>query len=98
MITKELKYGLHATVKEGSVIQLPSGRMEQLKLDHSEPCPGWPGAQFRLPCPIGRMIAVNVTITGRTIQRRGGADWVRVKLEWVGDCEPSTFSKGWLLV
>jgi hypothetical protein len=37
-------------------------------------------------------------ITGRTVKRRMGDEWVRVRIEWVGDCEPSTFCSGWLLV
>ena len=41
-------------------------------------------------------VAVNVTITGRTRIRRQGGYWVRVKIEFVGDGEPSTFTGGWV--
>ena len=64
---------------------------------------GFPGCDFRFPNPVREWetkhaIAVNVTVTGRTTQRKDGADWVRVCFEWVGDCEPSTYSRGWMLV
>ena len=42
-------------------------------------------------------LAVNVTITGSTWQRRQGDYWIRVKIEFVGDGEPSVFSGGWML-
>jgi hypothetical protein len=40
---------------------------------------------------------VNVVVTGRTWQRREGDYWVRVRIEFVGDGEPSVFVGGWLL-
>ena len=60
---------------------------------------GYGGSQFRVPtgfshCPS---VPLNITITGRTIQReRWGGAWVRIKIEWVNDCEPNTFTGGWL--
>jgi len=63
---------------------------------------GFPGCDFyavREFVEYPYSIACNVTVTGRTIQRPDGVHGrraVRVELEWVGDCEPSTFSKGWL--
>jgi hypothetical protein len=62
---------------------------------------GFAGCQFRYPNPVfgaSRAIAINLEITGRTIQYRDGGRYVRVKIEWVGDCEPSTFTRGWLRV
>ena len=64
---------------------------------------GFHGCEFRWPNPVrewrtSRAIAVNVQVTGRTIQYRWGGRFVRVKIEWVGDCEPSTFSGGWMAV
>ena len=42
-------------------------------------------------------VAVNVTITGRKrIRRQGGYSYVRVRIEFVGDGEPSTFTGGWV--
>jgi hypothetical protein len=66
---------------------------------------GWkdsmfPGCQFRFPRIGGKyMIAINLTPTGkpRWLGRSFGKKWSsRVKIEWVGDCEPSTFSLGTL--
>jgi hypothetical protein len=60
---------------------------------------GYPGCDFRYPsATIGGSVAVNVKVTGRTLQRKNGANFVRCRIEWVGDCCPSTFSSGWLLV
>lgn len=62
---------------------------------------GYPGSQFRWPVENGgpiKSVAVNIEITGHTLQRKHGGYCVRVKMEWVGDCEPSTFSSGWLFV
>jgi hypothetical protein len=60
----------------------------------------WEPAQFRLPTgqAVVTSVAVNVTVTGRTMQRRQGSLYVRCQVEFVGDGEPSTFSGGWLLV
>ena len=62
---------------------------------------GYPGCEFRYPVqsdgPI-KSVAVNVKVTGRKEIYKNGAMWVRVMIEWVGDCEPSTFSGGWMLV
>lgn len=60
---------------------------------------GWPGADFRLNWSNGfPQVAVNIHVTGRTYQRRHGDLWVKVQIEWVGDCEPSTFAAGWLRI
>ena len=61
----------------------------------------WDKAQFRLPTNSGGPItslAVNVAVTGRTLQRRQGSLYVRCQIEFVGDGEPSTFAGGWMLV
>ena len=64
---------------------------------------GWPGCDFRFPNPIfewreKHAIACNVHVTGRTLQLRDSCSFVRVKVEWVGDCEPSTYCGGWMKV
>jgi hypothetical protein len=59
---------------------------------------GYDGCDFRFPLAFGNTRAVNVRITGRTTTRRFGDEWVRVEIEWVGDCEPSTFAKGFMLL
>lgn len=59
---------------------------------------GFPGCQFYLPrntLPNG--LACNVEITGRTLQRKNGAYYIKVKITWVGDCEPNTETSGWML-
>ena len=53
---------------------------------------GFPGCEFR----SDRGTAINIKVTGRTFQRLHGCDVVRVQIEFVGDCEPSTFESGWM--
>jgi len=63
----------------------------------------WNNAEFRLPRPNAfpgdpiQSLAVNVVITGRSFQRREGDYWCRVRIEFVGDGEPSVFVGGWML-
>jgi hypothetical protein len=58
----------------------------------------WDKAQFRLTGQIAD-VAVNVVVTGRTLRRGAGSvDWVRVRVEFVGDGEPSSFSGGWMKI
>jgi hypothetical protein len=63
----------------------------------------WDQAEFRLPRPNAfpndpiQSLAVNIVITGRTWQRREGDYWLRVRIEFVGDGEPSAFAGGWML-
>jgi len=57
----------------------------------------FPGCQFRLPsntCPDCKF-AVNVRITGKERWDKGSG-WFRCEVEFVGDGEPSTFTRGWL--
>ena len=53
---------------------------------------GFAGSQFR----SNRGTALNVTITGRKWVIKNGQFAVRVKVESVGDCEPSEFWGGYL--
>jgi len=93
----------------GSVVVLDSGTCERLLPGDPEPIgTGWPGCDFRWPNPVAEWrekhsIACNVHVSGR--KARWGADigrnscwWVRVKIEWVGDCEPSTYGSGYMLI
>jgi hypothetical protein len=88
----------------GSYVQLDNDRHgEKLLPGDDNVCEGWGGCDFRYPNPIqawreSRAIACNVHVTGRTYQYRSGSRCVRVKVEWVGDCEPSTYTSGWLYV
>lgn len=56
----------------------------------------WTKAQFRVQSQTGLQPAINLTVSGRTVQRRNDTHVVRVKIEFVGDDEPSTFHYGWL--
>ncbi len=64
--------------------------------------PGLDGfCDFYLPTghrkPLPEVIAVNVKVTGRTPQRFAGDLWLRVKITFVGDGEPDTYTGGWVL-
>lgn len=57
----------------------------------------WSKAQFR--APLAYDIAVSIKVTGRTVQTDSKmVGWVRVEIEFVGDCEPSEFVRGWMRV
>jgi len=62
---------------------------------------GYAGCDFRYPAQYGgpiKDVACNVKVTGRKTTRRFGDEWVRVRVEFVGDCKPSTFAKGFMLI
>lgn len=85
------------TIRAGDRIENAAGRIEVLLPSE------WNRAAFRFPNPIQEWreihaIALNLSITGRTFQWRNGRHMVKLRLEWVGDGEPSTYSEGWLLV
>jgi len=77
-------------------VMLDSWRVSETLLDSE-----WDKAQFYLTMPRTRMKrAVNITVTGRTFQKpngKYGPEAVRIKIEFVGDGEPSTFAGGWLI-
>ena len=78
----------------GSLIR-PDGWRFSERLVESD----WSEAEFYLltgHCVGIQQVAVNITITGRTLQRFDGDLWVRVKIEFVGDGEPSVFHGGWM--
>ena len=52
---------------------------------------GFPGCAFYIQGTHKRWIAVNITVTGNRPNRNGA---YRCRIEFVGDCEPSTFSGG----
>ena len=58
----------------------------------------WDAADFRVgACFTSRTYALNLEITGRDLRYRyGSLNWVRVRIVWVGDGEPDTYSGGWL--
>ena len=59
---------------------------------------GFPGCQFRVKLPSHDVkVAVNVKVTGKPKLNRPYNNWKsRCQIEFVGDCEPSTFSGGML--
>lgn len=66
-------------------------------LEEGEPAfgAGFPGSEFRIT--TSRLTAaVNVKRTGHNRRSFEGL-CVRVRIEWVGDCEPSEYSGGWLV-
>lgn len=89
-------YGRELEVAVGSHVK-PDGWQIGGSLQASD----WSEADFYLPTNSGgpiKALAVNVTITGYTLKRMMDSQYVRVKIEFVGDGEPSTFSGGWLHV
>ena len=96
----------HAVTPEvGSVVNLDGPRHgEELLEGDAWSVSGYDGCDFRFPCnPAGpiKSVACNVVVTGRVCQKAFGVDgglWIRCKVEFVGDCEPSTFASGWMLV
>lgn len=76
-----------------------AGARGLIKGDEPDAAMSWAGSQWRLPMhgvgPV-RSVAVNVKVTGRSVQRRSDCRWVRAQIEFVGHCEPSTFVAGWV--
>ena len=59
----------------------------------------FPGCDYRIPAgyPINYNLAINIAITGRKSHDVGYDRYkTRVKIEFVGDGEPSTFTSGWI--
>ena len=89
------------------------GRAVEVKPDAYVVPDGWRGfggrlreagdgfSTYRLPVnSMGtiKTLAVEVKITGRDIQSRGGNWWIRVRITFVGDGEPDTTSGGWMKI
>jgi len=98
-------YGIVRQAEVGSFVRLDNGRClgEKLLAGDDFTCPGWEGCDFRFPNPINawretHAIGCNVHVTGRTFRNVGGSLWVRVQIEWVGDCEENTFCGGYMLI
>jgi len=69
---------------------------ESLKEDDGFSDSMFPGCDFRLSS-IGGELAVNIKITSRDYRcYQGSWGWLRVKIEFVGDCEESQFCGGWM--
>ena len=92
---------LQVTPAVGSYVILDAKLIGERRLPGDEPVDsGYAGCMFRWPVnakPIDT-VAVNVEVTGRTLQRKWGGYYVRVRITWVGDCEPDTHGSGWMEV
>lgn len=86
----------------GGVVRRGKRTISDVLLEGDKFCDsGYPGCQFRIKLWIDgpiKSIAVNVKITGKTWTKYNGSFWVRCQIEYVGDCEPSTFEQGWYKV
>lgn len=73
---------------------------ENLEVSNGYSDSDFPGCEYRLPAGFGIRLAVNIVITGRTSHFYGGLGTsiyrTRVKIEFVGDGEPSTYTGAWL--
>ena len=101
--SKEIN-GVTHEAKIGSLVELDNGRTDRLYPGDDFCDSSFAGCDFRFPNPVrewhfDHAIACNVSVTGRTVQFRHGSEtWVRAKIEFVGDGEPSEFIGGWLKV
>ena len=63
---------------------------------------GYRGSEFVVESPNGHRTPINLHVTGRTVQctsKMGwGNDMVRVRVEFVRDCEESQWGAGWVKV
>ena len=71
---------------------------EKLKESDGFKDTGFPGSNYTLESGYNFPLPVNIAITGKKLIYRNGAFYKRVKIEFVGDCEPSTFCCGWILL
>jgi len=88
-------------IQEGDVLQ-PDGWKpwsERITKSDGYKDSSFPGCQWRVKSRGGDYdLAINLTVTGRKSKYfSGGRGYaIRVKIEWVGDGEPSSYSCGWL--
>ena len=83
---------------DGSYLRLDNQTVGALLEEGDEPVDdGYPGCEFRLPNRHGTS-AVNIKVTGRTVRYIDGGPFVRVRVEFVGDCEESTFAGGFVAI
>ena len=97
--------GNEVEAKVGSRIAIETEHSGTIYFELAEGCEyvdaGFAGCQFyavRMHVCHPYQFAANIEITGRTIQTVSGLRAVKIRIESVGDCEPSTFCAGWLLV
>jgi hypothetical protein len=98
--TSKVIYGNEVAAAVGThvwVAEKPIGENLMPGSDFSDS--SFPGCDFYFPVggPI-KQVACNIHVTGKTLQWKHGVLCVKVKIEWVGDGEPSTFCPGWMKV
>lgn len=85
-------------VTEGTYIELDGQAVGKClrRADWLEGVPGYEDISVAWPNPVfeDRAGAVKVEITGRTVQYQCGEAFVRVRVEFLDDDEPSTFVGG----
>lgn len=86
-----------ATPEVGSYVK-PDGWMYGTHLEAGLTCEFWK-CDFYMPLNSGgpiKAVAANIVVTGRTVQRKAGMYMVRVRIEFVGDGDPSTYTSGYM--
>lgn len=90
-------FDIDATPEPGRVIRMDNWRLTTTLTACEVP----ELAAFRVLTPNTQQnLAVNVTVTGRKPVKTAYSDahWVRIKIEFVGDGEPSTFHGGYMKI
>jgi hypothetical protein len=96
-MTKTIE-GSTYTVVPGTVIKLDNGCEKEVgRADWLEGVEGWDHITLSWPTVIGP-VAILVEITGRKVIYKPGTILLRVKVEFVGDGEPSEFVSGYAYV
>ncbi len=87
-----------ASTITGAVVRMDDGRLFVAKrVDEARVDAGFAGCAFRLGLRHHE-IAINLRITGRVEKTWNRSGWIRCEIEYVGDCEPSEFTRAWLRV
>ena len=83
-------------IRVGSVIQIDGWKLSCRVGEGDDFSP------FRIPTSnsvsVIESLAARFEITGRTIQYDASGPKVRIKIIFVGDCEPDTTTRGWLFL
>lgn len=93
--------GYHSLIL-APVVRLDSWGAYAVGLDPIDPrdaaAEGWSATpEWRMQSPAVVPWAVRVQATGRAVRRMAGAYWLRARVEFCGDGQPSHVSPGWIL-
>lgn len=87
-----------SSINRAAVIRMDGGNIHGAKrVDEPRVDAGYAGCDWRIGLRHHEL-AINLRITGRVAQSWHGSNWIRCEIEWVGDYEPSTFTRAWLRV